>query len=220
MRIEKRTLKGSPFVGVFACVTEEIGLFPFEMQKKEIKKMEEFFEIEAIQTSIAGSSLIGALSKGNSKGFVLPEIAEREEVKMLEKKGIKVKVVKGVNALGNLIALNDFGIVLSPLIPEKTAKEIISFYGIPHAISRIARTEIVGSCVVATNKGMIVHPNTTADELKNVEKVLKVKGAVTTANYGDPFIANDILANSKAAVVGEQTSPFEMLRIDEGLGNE
>ncbi|PJA17298.1 MAG: translation initiation factor IF-6, partial [Candidatus Diapherotrites archaeon CG_4_10_14_0_2_um_filter_31_5] len=33
----------------------------------------------------------------------------------------------------------------------------------------------------------------------------------------DPFVANDILANSKGILIGEYTSNVEMLMIDEGL---
>ncbi len=217
MRIEKSQLKGSPFIGVFCSITEEHALLPIYMEKKEVKKIEEFFEVKTIQTSIAGSSLIGSMVKGNSTGFIVPENAKEKEIKLLEQNGIKTKKIKGLTALGNLIALNDFGGIASPLISKKNFEEIKKFFGIPLKQKTIATSEVAGSCMVATNKGFILHPETNEKELKEIESILKVQGTPTTANYGDPFVANDVLANSKGALIGEYTSNAEMLMIDEGL---
>ncbi|MFH1663318.1 MAG: translation initiation factor IF-6 [archaeon] len=217
MNIQKKSMRGSPFIGIFASVTEKIGLFPVQIDAKEIEKIEEFFEIEVVQASIANSSLIGCLVKGNSKGFIVPEITEEKEIEFLQEKGIKIKVVKGLTALGNLVAVNDFGGIASPLIEKKTFSEIKRFLGVNLKQMNIANSEVVGSCIVASNKGFIVHPEIKEKELKEIESIFKVKGAPSTANYGDPFVANDILANSKGVLIGEYTSNAEMLMIDEGL---
>lgn len=217
MKMEKSYLKGSPFIGVFSCITEKIGLLPLHTEKKEVKKTEEFFGIEVIQTSIAGSSLIGSLVKGNSKGFIVPEITEEKERKFLEEQGIKVKKVDGLSALGNLIGLNDFGGIVSPLIRKNAFEEIKGFFGIKLKQMKIANSEVVGSCIITTNKGFVVHPEIKESELKEITSILNVQGSASTANYGDPFVANDILANSKGVLIGEYTSNAEMLMIDEGL---
>jgi translation initiation factor 6 len=217
MKIKKKSLKGSPFIGVFGCVTEKIGLFPLQLERKETRKLEDFFGVEVIKTSIAGSSLIGSLVKGNSKGFVLPETTEEKEMEFLSSQGIKVKKVNGLTALGNLLALNDFGGIASLLIEKKVLKEIKKFFGVPFKQMNVANSEVVGSCIAATNKGFVVHPEIKEKELKDIESLLKVKGVPSTANYGNPFIANDVLANSKGVLIGEYTSNAEMLMIDEGL---
>lgn len=217
MKIEKSYFKGSPFIGIFSCITEKIGLLSLHTDKKEVKRTEEFFEIEVIQTGIAGSSLIGSLVKGNRKGFILPETTEEKEIQLLEEKGIKVKKINGLTALGNLVGLNDFGGVVSPLIQKNVFEEIKSFFGIPLKQMTIGNSEVVGSCLIATNKGFVVHPEIKENELKEIESILKVQGNPSTANYGDPFVANDILANSKGVLMGEYTSNAEMLMIDEGL---
>ncbi|MEW6294683.1 MAG: translation initiation factor IF-6 [Candidatus Diapherotrites archaeon] len=220
MRIEKKAINGSPFIGVFASVTEKIALLPKTISARELRGIEELLEVEAIQASIADSDLIGILAKGNSKGFIVPEIIEEGELRELEGNGVKIKVIQGINALGNLIALNDFGGIMSPLMPEGLVQDIKRFFGIEFIRTLIANTEIAGSCIVASNKGFVVHPNVTQKEFNLIKKALKVKGTTSTANYGNPFIANDVIANSKGALIGEQTSPHEMLRIDEGLSGE
>jgi translation initiation factor 6 len=129
--------------------------------------------------------------------------------------------MNGVNALGNLIALNDFGGISSPLLSEKMVKELNRFFSLEFIRNEIAKTDVVGSCIVVTNKGFLVNPNTSKKEFELLKKTFKVEGQLGTANYGDPFVANDVLANSKGALVGEQTSGHELIRVDEGLrGNE
>ena len=217
MKIEKSYFGGSPFIGIFSCITEKIGLLPLYTEKKEVQRTEEFFEIEVIQTSIAGSSLIGSLVKGNRKGFILPETTEKKEEKFLEEQGIKAKKINGLTALGNLVGLNDFGGIASPLIQKNAFKEIKDFFGVKLKQMTLGNSEVVGSCLVATNKGFVVHPEIKENELKEIESIFKVQGNPSTANYGDPFVANDILANSKGVLIGEYTSNAEMLMIDEGL---
>jgi translation initiation factor 6 len=56
------------------------------------------------------------------------------------------------------------------------------------------------------------------DELKQIEKILKVEGDIGTANFGSPFVGAFILANSHGYLVSEQTTGPELGRIDETLG--
>ncbi len=217
MKIKKKSLKGSPFIGIFACITEKTGLFPLQLDKTEIKELEDFFEIEIIQTSIANSSLIGSFVKGNSKGFIAGETTEQTEIDFISDKGIKIQKINGLTAIGNLMAVNDFGGIASPLIEKKTFNEIQKIFNVPFKQIKIADSEVVGSCIALTNNGFIVHPEIKEKELKEIETLLKVKGNPSTANYGDVFVANDLLANSKGVLIGEYTSNAEMLMIDEGL---
>ena len=84
----------------------------------------------------------------------------------------------------------------------------------------IGGSDLIGSLCVASNKGFIVSPSVTKKEFKIIEKALKVKGTSATANYGDKFVGNSVIANSKAVIVGSLTSGHELNRIDEGLSGE
>jgi len=218
MNIEFCTIKGSPYIGVFGFANDEIALVPKGTMKKEIDVIEKTLEVRAIETTIASSSLIGVFVAGNSHGILLPEIAEDSEMKALEGLGIKVKRIAGYTALGNLVAVNENFALISPMIDPATAREIGKFLGVEEGIGRVAGTDIPGSCLAVTNKGFVVHPNIASKEFKMLIEKFKVEsGAASTANFGDPFIRNSILANSKAAVVGSYTSGHELMRIDEGL---
>ena len=216
MEIIKRTIKGSPFVGVFSVITDAVGLFPKYVEKKEIKGIEDILGVEVIRTNIANSSLLGVFIAGVGKKFIVPNIAEEREIEYLEEAGLKVKKIDA-SALGNLVALNENACIVSPLIESGETKEIKKFFRINYYQRRVAGNDLPGSSTVVTNKGFIVHPNVSEKEYKELKKLFNVHGTATTANYGDPFVGNDVVANSNGAIVGLYTSGHELIRIDEGL---
>ena len=226
MELRKGTMKNSPFVGVFAKATDAFVLVPKQAQKKEIAGLRDFFGVEIISTNIVNSSLLGVYAIANKHGVMLPELSEESELKQLEQAGLRVKKLswkeeekkKTTEALGNLFALNDSKGVYSKMVPKEKVKEIENFLKVELEQVEIAGSDLVGSAMVATNRGFIAHAGTTKKELEFLEKLLGVKGKATSANYGDPFVGKSVVANSNAALVGLHTTPHEMFRIDEGLG--
>jgi translation initiation factor 6 len=216
MRIEKKNILSSPYVGIFASLTDKLGLFPLGLPAEEIKNWEDIFQVEIIPTSIAGSALLGVLCRGNSQGFLLPSITEERELKTLEEQGIKVKQIN-ITAIGNLLTFNDAQGLASELIGEKMVKEIEKFLKIKLTRKNLAEVEITGSSLLVTNKGFIVNPNVSEEEFTLIKKTFGLEGSATTANYGDPFVSNNVLANSSGVVAGINTSGPEMVRIDEAL---
>ena len=124
----------------------------------------------------------------------------------------------GIAALGNLIALNENGMLLSPSIEKRQQKEIERFFGIPAQSFTIAGSDLVGSGITCTKQGFIAHPKILQKEFNALKKLFCVSGKATSVNYGDAFVGNSVLANAYGALVGTNTTPSELLRIDEGLG--
>ena len=60
-------------------------------------------------------------------------------------------------------------------------------------------------------------PISTDKELELLEDIFKVRPVKTTVNHGVDFLASGIIANTKGALVSDQTMPLEMGRIEEGL---
>ncbi|HLD58608.1 MAG TPA: translation initiation factor IF-6 [archaeon] len=222
MEILRRTLRGSPFVGVFCCITEKTGLFPLDagVSPKEIKDIEELFGIEVIRAKIADSSLLGILAVGNSNGFVLGEIATEKELQHLKGLGLRVKKISGVTAIGNLLEANDSKGICSPTIKPKIQREIAEFLKIELREAKIGNSDLAGSSLVATNKGFVISTRASEKEFADAKKFFGLNGSSSTANYGDAFIGNSLAANSRAAIAGIRTSGVELVRIDEGLGGE
>jgi len=67
------------------------------------------------------------------------------------------------------------------------------------------------------NRAFLVNPNASKDEVKRIEVALMVKGGSSTANTGDVFVRNSVLANKRGIILGESTTPYEINRIEEAL---
>lgn len=220
MEILKRTIQGSPYLGVFSVVSKDIGLFPVSATKKDLRGIKETLGIEALQTTVANSSLLGVFVCAYGKKLLLPGSVEEREIKVLEDFGLKVRVVPDLSALGNIFALNKNAGLASNWLNKKTLKDVEKFFKIKFHQNIVNSTDLPGAFMVATDKGFIVNPNINDAEFKKIKKTLKVHGVATTANYGDAFVGSSVVANPKAAVVGLLTTGHELIRIDEGLRGE
>lgn len=217
MNIKTITLKGSPYVGLFCIVTDEYALIPSFLEAKDVKKIEDTLNVKAIPTTIADTHLLGVLGKGLGKKLLAASTITKEEKLHLEKNGIHVHVMHEITAIGNLICIQKNGGIISPLIPEAERHAVEKFLEIPLHVMSVASSELAGSCVLATEKGFLAHPRTTPEEMERLDSIFNARGMTTTANYGDPFPGNSIIANTYGCVVGERTSGPELARIDEGL---
>ena len=217
MRIDKKTLNASPFIGVFGILTDSVFLAPKTILSKEIRGLQELVGVEVFKASIADSPLLGVLGIGVKDKIALSELAREEELECLQEIGLKAKRISGVTALGNLACITEKGGIVSPILSREQALELESFFGVKMVVSKIAGLDLVGASVVATPKGFIVHPQANSEEFKALKSALRVNGMPTTANYGDRFVGNSVLANSNAVIVGLNTTSHELIRIEEAF---
>ena len=217
MPLLKGFIRASPFVGVFTLATDQYALIPRHLMLKERKVIEEALQVQLIEAEIGETALLGALSVGNSEKLLVSGITTDEELKELKKTKLEVERLKGNSALGNLIAVNDFGLVLSDWLTEDERKKIIDFFDLPSLEINFEGNYLIGSSIVATNNGLVAHPMISDAQLKEVEKVLKVNGLRTTVNYGDRFVRNSLVANSFGALAGENSSGIELTKIDDAM---
>ncbi len=221
MNFAKGTIRSSPYVGVFCSATDDYALVPYSILPKELKIVEEKLEVRAVKANIGNSGLLGVLTRGFGNKFVASALLENEERRALESEGIEVLTIReNFTSTGNLIALNKNGGIASPLFSEQTVKDIKGFFGVKFERILLAGSDLAGACVTVTNKGLITNPNISEKDFKRLEALFAVKGTATTANYGDLFVANSVVANSKGAIAGDKTSGIELGRIDEGLRGE
>ncbi len=220
MNFSRGTLRGSPYVGVFGTATEQFAIVPHSVHPKELKMIETQLEAKTIKASLGNSSLIGVLSKGIGNRLAVSSISEDSEIKALEKEGIEVLRVGGFTSTGNLIALNEKGGIASPLFSEKERETLEGFFGVKLEAMRVAESELCGACVTVTNKGFICHPNVSEEGFSRLEKLFGARGMPSTANYGDLFVGNSVIANSKGVIAGSITSGIELSKIDEGMRGE
>jgi len=218
MKLTKAKILGSNYVGLFGIANDTLALVPTSTEERALKAIEEILDVKTIKTSIYESSLLAVFAKMNNKYAYLPSYCNAREVEGVEKE-IKVKIIQTEKALGNMMEINDTNAIVSMGLPKKEV-EAIKETGLEVLQMNIAKTDAVGSSIVLTSKSFLISPNASKEEIKRVGETLNIKGGSSTANTGDAFVRNSVLANSKGAIVGENTTGFEMNRIDEALAGE
>jgi translation initiation factor 6 len=218
MKIETMKILGSPYVGLFAVANDSICLVPNGIREQEAKKIEEALEVKTIKMTLYESSLLSVFGCMNNKKIFLPRNVEAKEVEEIEKE-LKVEMINTKNALGNLVAVNDFGAIISKTLPSEVAKQMKAS-GLNITQMNIAEREVVGSAIAATSRAFVMNPNASKEEVKKVQETLNVKGGFSTANSGDALVRNSIIANSKGFVAGSLTTGHELNRIEEALGGD
>jgi len=198
-----------------------LGLYGFATEKyvflgKYIYLKKDFPDkIKIIKNTVANTNLAGVFCVGNSSGIVVSsEIPYIEkEFEEIEEKIYFLKTK--YTALGNLVLMNDKGCLISYLIKNYKEK-IEKFFGLDCEVAS-KKYFVIGSLGIATNKGCLVSPLIDENEIKKIEKVLKIKVDTGTANFGSYYIGSCIIANSKFALISPKTTGIEMAKIEETL---
>jgi len=208
--IIKSNFYNSPHVGIFILCNEDFAVIPKNTPSEFEQKLKEILEVETIKTNIVDANFLGIYSVLNSKHILVPSMIKKHELKELEEYFSEVILVESKhNALGNLICMNDHGVLCSKVI-EEDIKRYIKVKAI-----ETADMDVIGSVIRATNKGFICHRDATDNEVQVMEKTLKVKGDVGTVNFGDPYVKCGLVLNSKGVIVGESTTGPELNRIED-----
>lgn len=210
---------GNPWIGMFIRTNDEITMLPIDSMDKLGDMVRERLKTEVVKVGIADSNLLGVYVAMNSNGAILPNVAREEEIALLKKAGLNVYISKDLhNANGNNIAANDLGGIINPYVERAEAAAIGDVLGVELVPMTVAGFSTVGSACVATNTGFLAHYRSGEDDLARLRDALKVQGSKGTVNTGTGFVAYGAVVNSNGYVVGEDTTAFEIGRLEEALG--
>jgi translation initiation factor 6 len=176
-----------------------------------------------VETRIADTIILGVMAAGNDKGLLLPRTVKDEEVELIRRSlDVEIGVLDTRNtALGNLILANNEAALIYPGLEEHVEEKIREVLGVKKLEKRvIAHIPTVGSLAVVTGKGGLIHPDVPDEEIKFLSEFFSVPFDVGTVNFGIPFVKTGIIANDKGALVGDQTTGPELMRIQKALGYE
>ncbi|MDI6701910.1 translation initiation factor IF-6 [Methanothermobacter wolfeii] len=217
--IRRINLSGNPNLGVYISVTDSVALVPQNTPEKFEDALREALDVEVLRASISGSSLNGALSVGNSNGFIVSNQTMDREIEALAGAGLEVmRIPDRFTAVGNLVLANDNGAVVSPLLSEDSVDVIRKVLEVDVEVSTVAGLNIIGSVGAATNRGALLHPHVSKEEMEIIEGALDVSADVGTVNHGVTLVGACSAANSNGVLVGEETTGPELARIEEALG--
>jgi translation initiation factor 6 len=212
------TFAGDPHIGVFSRVLDDIAVIPPESPERFRQALRSALDVELVETTVQGSTIIGSLLAGNRKGCVVSGLAEKEEIAMLSEYREVMPLSGTMNAAGNVILANDRFAIVHPDMDKETAKEIGSFLSVEVMALPLGGIKTVGMAGAATAKGVIVHPRTSDHELARLSEFCGVPVGTGTINMGSGLVGTGLLVNTRGYLAGLQTSGFELGRIEDVFG--
>jgi translation initiation factor 6 len=217
--IHKYDVYRSPNVGLFVRTNNDTLLLPFGFAETKAKKLIEYLDVEKIiHVSIAGTRLMGPMTVMNNNGILLPYTVSDDEIRILKQTGLNVdRLESKFTAIGNLISANDKGALVSNLFKGEADQNIKDILGVPLQTFSIGGYVQVGSMIVATNAGAIVHPMANDSEISRISEILQVEAEPATVNGGSPFLSSGIIANFSSVIVGNLTTGPELIMISRAL---
>lgn len=216
--LKRLDIVGNPNIGVFILSTDDIAIVPYTLSDDKVNIIKEVLDVDVIRSSIAGSNLIGSLAVANSKGMLVSPYTSDKEIKLLEDYGLNVGRISGkYTAVGNIIAVNDVGAIISPNLSSEV-ETIEGVLDVDVKPTYIADNEIIGSLITVTNKGFLIDKNVVSSEVQLAKEVFGVEGDIGTVGRGISLVGACSLANSNGAIVAENSTGPEMVRVEEALG--
>ena len=208
---------GTSNIGVYTAVNESFAFIAGDAAPEFVKDVEEALQVKTQLMTVAGSFVIGSLVVMNSNGAVVSGLADPREVEIISACLPCTPIDDPLNAAGNNILANDSGAIVNPEYTDEMVKVISEALGVECVRASIAGINTVGSICRATNIGCVCHADASDDDMDLIQDVLKVEPIRTTVNHGVRMLGAGILANSKGALIGDDTTPIEMGKIEEGL---
>ncbi len=212
------TLAGDPNIGVFSRVLGNIAIIPPESPEDYRQALIRALNVELVETTVQGSTIIGSLVAGNSRGIVMSGLATDNEIAILEKHRKILLLKDSMNAAGNIIMANDTFAAVHEDMPSELAREIGEFLEVEVIHLTLGGVKTVGMAGVATNKGIIVHPRATPHQIARLEEVAKIPVGTGTINMGSALVGTGLLVNESGYIAGNATSGFELGRIEDVFG--
>jgi translation initiation factor 6 len=207
----------TPMIGVFATCTDSIAIVPPLTKLDICARIEKSLDVRVVEILVNGSVVVGALSRGNSNGFLFSYGTNTRELQKLT--GIKVEILPDkLNAVGNIVLANDSASIVHPELSDRTIEAISRTLNVEVYRGTIAGIKNVGMAGVVTNKGLLVHPRVTSSEREILEKIFDLPVSIGTTNFGTQMLGSGILANSNGYLAGSETTGPELGRIEEALG--
>nr|DAD33977.1 TPA_asm: hypothetical protein HUJ06_004617 [Nelumbo nucifera] len=147
--------------------------------------------------------------------FCLPFIAELQHLRnSLPDHVVVQRIEERLSALGNCIACNDHVALAHTDLDRETEEMIADVLGVEVFRQTIAGNILVGSYCAFSNRGGLVHPHTSIEDLDELSTLLQVPLVAGTVNRGSEVIAAGITVNDWTAFCGSNTTATELSVIE------
>ncbi|HUU76637.1 MAG TPA: translation initiation factor IF-6 [Methanoregulaceae archaeon] len=212
------SIGGDPNIGVFSRVIDDLAVIPPTASSEFRKALQEYLGVEIVETTIQGSEIIGSLLTGNDKGFVVSGFATEGEIGVLKEYREVFLLKQTMNAAGNVILTNGSITAVHPDMPAEIAREIGEFLGTRIIHLSLGGIKTVGMAGVATDRGIMVHPRSTAHEIQRLEEVTPLPVGTGSVSMGSGLVGAGLLVNRNGYLAGTGTTGFELGRVEDIFG--
>ncbi|CAN6686517.1 unnamed protein product [Malus baccata var. baccata] len=124
------------------------------------------------------------------------------------------RIEERLSALGNCIACNDHVALTHTDLDRETEEMIADVLGVEVFRQTIAGNILVGSYCSFTNRGGLVHPHTSVEDLDELSTLLQVPLVAGTVNRCSEVIAAGMTVNDWTAFCGLDTTATELSVIE------
>ncbi len=214
------TVFGNSNIGVYITASDKYVLMPEGVDSEVVDLARQVLGVEPVIGLIGQSRLLGVLAAGNSNGLLVGSTVREDELQAIKEAlpDINVSVVPSRNnAIGNLVAANDRAALVYPDFDSESIRIIRDTLDVEVVKRPIAGITTVGSVLVVTNRGGLVHPDAGEDEISFLQDLFKVPILTGTVNFGMSFVRTGLVANSRGALAGGETTGPELARIQMAL---
>ncbi|XP_057812359.1 eukaryotic translation initiation factor 6-2-like [Salvia miltiorrhiza] len=174
--------------------------------------------IPVVKASIAGTRIVGRLCAGNKNGLLLPHNTTDQELQHLRNSlpdSVAVqRIEERLNSLGNCISCNDHVALSHPYLAKETEELIADVLGVEVFRQTVAGDVLVGSYCAFSNRGGLVHPHTSIEDLDELSTLLQVPLVAGTVNCGSDVIGAGVIVNDWIAFCGSDTTATELSVIE------
>jgi len=174
--------------------------------------------IPVVKTSITGTRIIGRLCAGNKNGLLLPNMTTDQELQHLRNslpdEVVVQRVEERLSALGNCVVCNDHVALIHTDLDRETEELIADVLGVEVFRQTIAGNILVGCYCMFSNRGGLVHPHTSIEDLDELSTLLQVPLVAGTVNRGSEIIGAGMIVNDWTAFCGLDTTATELSVIE------
>ncbi len=217
MTIIKAKVFGQSVVGVYLASNSSFALYPPRTLEPLLQKFKDCLKKPFYPLTINNSNLLGVYIASNKYGIIVPHIIREDELddlKSFVNGSTQIGVLKSIdNAFGNLILCNDKGAIVSSFLKAYRNK-IEEILNVETVVYEFANYYLPGSISLTNNKGCLVHPLSTDEEVDYITSILKVNEVdVSTVNRGIPYLNSGAIVNDKSGIFGEDCTGPELMRL-------
>ncbi|MFX0118478.1 MAG: translation initiation factor IF-6 [Promethearchaeota archaeon] len=211
MDIEFADFLGSIHIGVKMLCTENIAFLPINTPLKLKNLVQRILKVKIVHVS---DNIIGSLVVGNSFGNVISNAISSEVLNEIKSINLPTYQSSEFFAFGNVVLANDYGGLISPIVPQTIKKAISDTLNIPLEARTIAKSDLVGSLAFVTNYGGLFTPLASEEEIHEIKEILQLQHVgVGSVNKGSEFVASGMIGNTKGILIGRETTGIEIIEI-------